>query len=89
VSFTPRAIYFRGNSFRYPFYGRLGGLQGRSGRIAEEINCLPLPEIQPILFECQTCSLVTLPIVLSFLLSCQDLKLAASVLEFLNMNDLR
>jgi hypothetical protein len=36
VSFTPRPLYPRGKSPRYPLDRRLGGLQSRSGRLGEE-----------------------------------------------------
>jgi hypothetical protein len=36
VKFTPRPLYPRGKSPRYPLDRRLGGLQSRSGRFGEE-----------------------------------------------------
>jgi hypothetical protein len=35
VSFTPRSLYFRGKSPRYPLNRRLGGPQSWSGRHGE------------------------------------------------------
>jgi hypothetical protein len=43
-SFTPRPLYPRGKSPRYPLDRRLGGPQSRSGCCGVERNLLPLPE---------------------------------------------
>jgi hypothetical protein len=45
VSFTPRQIYYQGNSPRNPLYRWLGWPQNRSGRCGEEKILLPLPGI--------------------------------------------
>jgi hypothetical protein len=55
VSFTPRPLYLRGKSPRYPLDRRLGGPQSRSGHSGDEENkSLPFPAgnrtlvVQPI-----------------------------------------
>jgi hypothetical protein len=49
VSFTPRPLYLRGKSTRYPLVRRLGGSQSRSGRGGEEekSNNCPCRELNP------------------------------------------
>jgi hypothetical protein len=47
VSFTPRPLYPRGKSPRYPLDRRLGGPQSRSGRGGEKKHSRPLPELEP------------------------------------------
>jgi hypothetical protein len=55
VSFTPRPLYPRGKSFRYPLDRRLDGPQSRSGRLEEEKildtagTLIPTPSVvQPV-----------------------------------------
>jgi hypothetical protein len=50
VSFTPRSLYPRGKSLRYPLDRRLGGLKSRSGRLGEEKIIVTLPglELRPL-----------------------------------------
>jgi hypothetical protein len=47
VSFTPRPLYPRGKSPRYP-QDRLGGPQNRAGHCGIEKNILPPPGIVPV-----------------------------------------
>jgi hypothetical protein len=47
VSFTPRLLYPRGKSIRYPLDKRLGGPQSRSGRHGAEKSLTPA--IQPVI----------------------------------------
>jgi hypothetical protein len=53
-------IYPQGNSPRYQFYGRLGGLQIRSGLYGGEKNLFPLPGIEPRLLDIPVHSLVAM-----------------------------
>jgi hypothetical protein len=46
-SFTPRSLYSRGKSPRYPLDRRLGQPQSRSGRCGVDKNILTLPGIEP------------------------------------------
>jgi len=46
VSFTPRPLYPRGKSLRYPLDRRLGGPQSRSGRGGEEKNSQSLTGLE-------------------------------------------
>jgi hypothetical protein len=43
------AALFPEKSPQYPFYRRLGGPQGRSGRGEEEATLMPPPGIEPLL----------------------------------------
>jgi hypothetical protein len=45
ISFTPRPLYLRGKSPRWPLYRRFGGPQSRSGRHGEE-KILALPRLE-------------------------------------------
>jgi hypothetical protein len=47
VSLTPRPVYTRGKSPRYPLDRRLGGPQNRSALYGEENNILPCREWNP------------------------------------------
>jgi hypothetical protein len=47
VSFTPRPVYSRGNSPRYPLDRRLGRPQSWFGHCGVETNVLSLPGIEP------------------------------------------
>jgi hypothetical protein len=47
VSFTPRLLYPRGKSPRYPLDRRLGGPQNRSGNYRQKKNFVTLQEIEP------------------------------------------
>jgi hypothetical protein len=47
VSFTPRQLYPRGMSPRYPLDRRLGGPQSQSGRGGEEKNFQLMPGLEP------------------------------------------
>lgn len=46
VSFTSRPLYYRGNNPCYRLNRRLNVSKRLSGRLGEEINLLPLPEIE-------------------------------------------
>jgi hypothetical protein len=48
VSFTPRLLYFQGNSPRYPLYKRLVEPQSRSAGWGIDKNPLPPPFSQPL-----------------------------------------
>jgi hypothetical protein len=59
VSFTPRPLYPRGKSPRYPSDRRLGGPQSRSGRYGEDKNFATAgnrtPAIQPVTIPTELC----------------------------------
>jgi hypothetical protein len=48
VSFTPRPLFTPGKQVGYPLYRRLGGLQGRSGRVCGKENFFPTPGFEPL-----------------------------------------
>jgi hypothetical protein len=65
VSFTTLPLYPRGNSPRYSFDRRLGGLKSQSGCWREEKNLLPIPGTEPRLLGLSARSLVSITTELS------------------------
>jgi hypothetical protein len=61
VSFTPRPLYLRGKSPRYPLDRRRGGGKSRSAHCGGQQDLLSLPEIETQFLGHATSKLVAIP----------------------------